>query len=118
MRLFAILMIAVASFSFQANAQGDSKTAETIIKTEVFCDHCDHCESCKPRIETALFEISGVKQAKLNIETQTIKVVYNPKKTTEKEIKEAILKSGYSADGVQPTAEAYGKLDGCCKRKQ
>ncbi len=117
MKALFTLMIVVGSFSFFAQAQGAAKQAEVLIKTEVFCNHCDHCESCKPRIETALFEITGVKQAKLNIETQTIKVVYNPKKTTENEIKEAVLKSGYSADGVQPTAEAYGKLDGCCKRK-
>lgn len=90
---------------------------ELIVKTEVFCDHCNYCESCKPRIETALFEVSGVKQAKLDIETQTVKVVYNSKKTNKEAVINAILASGYAADGVQPKASDYAKLDGCCKRK-
>ncbi|CAN5144439.1 hypothetical protein BH09BAC1_BH09BAC1_08840 [soil metagenome] len=117
MKPFYILVLAFASFSFQAQAQDKAKSKEVIVKTEVYCSHCNYCESCKPRIETALFELTGVKHAKLDIDAQTIKVVYNPKKTTPEEINKTILNSGYPANGVQPTAEAHGKLDACCQRK-
>lgn len=117
MKTFYSLLIVLFSLSFQVNAQGSGKIAELVVKTELFCDHCNYCESCKPRIEAALFQLSGVKQAKLDLEAQTIKVVYNTKKTTKEEVVNAILASGYSVDGVQPKASDYAKLDGCCKRK-
>ncbi len=117
MRLFLFLSAMLFSFHYQASAQTDTKTQEIIVKTAIFCNHCDHCESCKPQIETALFQLSGVKQAKLNIAEQTVRVVYNPKKTSPEAIKQTILNSGYAADGTLPPAEAYAKLDGCCKRK-
>jgi periplasmic mercuric ion binding protein len=114
--IYTIILIAL-TYSFQANAQSKSNVNELTVKTEVFCDHCNHCESCKPRVETALFASAGVKKVKLDIEAQTIHVVFNPKKTNSEEIKKVILSTGYAADGVQPKPEDYAKLDGCCKRK-
>lgn len=99
------------------SAQSKSKTAELTIKTEIFCDHCNYCESCKPNIENALFSLTGVKQVKLDMQAQTIRVVYFPKKTSPEEIRKTVLASGYAADGQQPDAKALGKLDGCCKRQ-
>lgn len=110
-----LLLLALAVTG--ASAQNPSKTAELTIKTEIFCDHCNYCESCKPNIENALFSLTGVKQVKLDIETQTIKVVYYPKKTSPEEIRKTVLASGYAADGQQPDAKAVGTLDNCCKRQ-
>jgi copper chaperone CopZ len=109
-------MIALTSFSFHAAAQFDGKTQEVVIKTEIYCSHCGHCATCRPQIEDALFAITGVKQAKLHIAEQTIKVTFNPKKTSEKDITAAILSNGYAANGVQPTPEAHGKLEACCQK--
>ena len=117
MRIIITLAFAFFAFTSQASAQNAPKTGELTVKTEIFCSHCNHCGSCKPQIETALFEVTGVKQAKLDIATQTINVSYNPNKTSADAIKQAILSSGYAADGVQPTAEAHGKLEACCQRK-
>lgn len=117
MKFIYTFILVLSVYSFQANAQGNSKSKELVVKTEVFCDHCNHCESCKPSIETALFAAPGVKKAKLDIETQTIHVSYNPKKISADEIKKVILSTGYAADGVQPKPADYAKLDGCCKRK-
>ncbi len=115
---FIYTVILIASFySIKITAQSNGKSAEVTIKTEVFCDHCNHCESCKPRVEIALFAAPGVKNVKLDIEAQTIHVVFNPKKINSEDIKKIILGTGYAADGVQPQAEDYAKLDGCCKRK-
>ncbi len=117
MKTFYTFLILACIFSVNAVAQGNSKMEEIVVKTAVFCDHCNYCDSCKPRIETALFAVAGVKQAKLHIESQTIKIVYNTKKTSKAEILNAILSSGYAADGLQPKATDYARLEGCCKRK-
>lgn len=117
MRIIVALAFAFFAFTSQASAQNAPKAGELTVKTEIFCNHCNHCETCKPQIETALFALTGVKQAKLDIATQTIKVSYNPNKTSPEAIKKAILASGYAADGVQPSAEAHGKLEACCQRK-
>lgn len=114
--VYSILLF-LSVFTFHAAAQGKGNLAEVVIKTEVFCSHCQYCESCRPRIESALFNNPGVKQAKLDVATQTIKVTYNPKKTTVEEIKKNILASGYAADGEQPAAKDYDKLEACCKKK-
>lgn len=116
MRVFFILMMTMGAITFQASAQTDGKTQEVVIKTEIYCSHCGHCATCRPQIEDALFAITGVKQAKLNIAEQTIKVTFNPKKTTEEAITQAILSNGYSANGLQPTPEAHAKLEDCCQK--
>jgi len=116
MKAFMVLMIALTSFSFHAAAQSDGKSQEVVIKTEIYCSHCGHCATCRPQIEDALFAITGVKQAKLNIAEQTITVSINPKKTSEEDIITAILSNGYAANGVQPTSEAHAKLEDCCQK--
>ncbi len=116
-KIFCLIPLIIFTFTFKAQAQENGKQVDLVVKTEVFCDHCNYCESCKPKLETALFDTPGVKKAKLDIETQTIHVVFNPKKITSEQIKKVILSTGYAADGVQPNAEDYAKLDGCCKRK-
>ena len=52
----------------------------------------------------------------LNEEKKTITVYYNTKKTDLATIKTAISKLGFDADDVKADADAYAKLDGCCKK--
>jgi len=112
--IFILLILSCAAFT--ASAQKGSK--EIIVRTAVACDHCDACESCKGRVESALYKVKGVKLCEMNSTAQTIRVVYNPKKTNEDQIRQAICACGYEADGMKPTKEAYGKLDGCCRKQE
>lgn len=105
-----VLLMALAPLKAQ-------KTAELVIQTEVFCDHCMQCGSCRPKIEDALLLTKGVKDAKFDNETQTIKVVYNSKKVNPAALRTAVSKAGFKADDVPADPEAYSKLDGCCKKK-
>lgn len=111
-----IWMIVAVLFIALAPTKAQSK-AELTIQTEVFCDHCNGCESCRPTIEDALLLSAGVKNATFDNETQTIKVIYNPKKTDPATLRTAVSKAGYKADDVPADPVAYSKLDGCCKRK-
>lgn len=108
--LCSILLMALVPLQAQ-------NKAELTIQTEVFCDHCIGCESCRPRIEDALLLTKGVKDAKFDDETQTIKVVYNPKKTDPATLRTAVSKAGFKADDIPADPIGYSKLDGCCKRK-
>jgi len=46
-----------------------------------------------------------------------IKVKYNSEKTNLIEIEKAIALSGFKANDLEPTNEAYESLDYCCKKK-
>lgn len=92
------------------------KTAD--IKTEISCDHCMQCGSCGQNIYTHVKDnVEGVKNIKINSETNIITVKYNAEKTNLEEIEKAIALSGYKANDQEPTIEAYNNLDSYCKRK-
>ena len=74
------------------------------------------CEMCKNTIEKGLAFEKGVKMALVDIPENTITVSYNPKKITEKEIKQAVLDLGYMANDMIPTKAAYDNLHACCKK--
>jgi copper chaperone CopZ len=86
-----------------------TETGELAVKTSVVCG------MCKDTIEKNLAFAKGVKSARVDVDTKTLYVKYNPKKTTAHDIKKAITELGYSADEMQPTAEAIEKLHFCCK---
>lgn len=111
-----LLLICAVLFMALPNLKAQN-TAELTMQTEVFCNHCMQCGSCRPVIEDALLLSAGVKDAKFDNETQTIKVVYNTKKTDPATLRTAVSKAGYKADDVPADPVGYSKLDGCCKKK-
>ena len=93
----------------------EKKTQKAVIKTNIVCDHCKECETCGLKFKTEMLKIKGLKMYELDDVAMTFTVYYNSKKTTLKNIKEAISKLGYDADDVKADAQAYESLDGCCK---
>ncbi len=59
-----------------------------------------HCASCVMAIETALKELPGVKEASVNLATETARIVYDPGVTSLEDIKKAIEEVGYEFVGV------------------
>ena len=53
---------------------------------------------------------------KIDSEKNIITVKYNSEKTNLTEIEKAIALSGYNANNLKPTNEAYESLDYCCKK--
>ncbi|MFN5458374.1 MAG: heavy-metal-associated domain-containing protein [Bacteroidota bacterium] len=101
-----LLMIFVASF-MQAQKK-ENKISE--IKFSVK----GNCDACKKRIENAA-DIKGVKFAEWSPDSQQISVKFRNDKVSEKEIKEAILKSGHDVEKDKAPDEIYSKLPACCK---
>ena len=71
------------------------------------------CKMCKKRIENAAL-IKGVKMAQWDQDSQMLKVVYNPSKTTEETIHKSVSDAGHDTNKVTAPDEAYKKLPGCC----
>lgn len=102
---FILWLIFVSSYS------QEKKKKETVtILTSAQCD------MCKERVEKVLAYTKGVKKSRLDVNTKSITVVYNPDKITPEKIREIIAKTGYDADTVAADKDAYDKLPGCCKK--
>lgn len=101
-----ITLILVGSMNIGASAQ-DKKTETAEFKVTGVCG------MCKERIENAAL-IKGVKLAEWDINTQTIKVIYQPKKVTQEEIEKAIAGAGHDTENQKAPEEDYKKLPGCC----
>jgi mercuric ion binding protein len=71
------------------------------------------CMMCKERIENAAL-IKGVKLTEWNKETNMLKVVFNPKKTSLETIHSAVAEAGHETEKVKANKEAYSKLPKCC----
>lgn len=93
------------SFSSVAYAQSDTIQIKTNAKTE----------HCKAKLEKALMYEKGVKSAVLNLQTYTVKVVYNPNKTTVANIKKAIVSAGYDANEMK-SSNNKPKSSAPCKK--
>ncbi len=107
----ALLMLSLCSITIAQNTY----TAATF-KTKIYCDHCSECGSCKARIDKKVLSVKGVKSITLDVKNERIKVVFNPAKTTVKNIKDQINKVGYDADDQKAPKEYVQQLDECCKK--
>jgi mercuric ion binding protein len=103
------VIVMLVLFTNSLFAQSKSK-AEIKIKTSAECD------MCKNTLEKTLAFEKGVKDAKLDLATKEVTVVYNPKKTNPEQLKKAISNAGYDADEVKANNKAFQKLPECCKK--
>ncbi len=75
------------------------------------------CGMCKRKIEKNLAYEKGIEDVNLDIPTKILTVTYNSKKTNPTTIKKIVADTGYDADEVNATPEAYEKLSSCCKKE-
>jgi periplasmic mercuric ion binding protein len=104
--VMAFILVMLSTLSVSAQAQQE----EVKIKTSAVC------KMCKATIEKSLAYEKGIKEATLDVLSQTVTVRYNPKKTDAEQIKKAINETGYDADQLPADARAYDRLDDCCKK--
>jgi periplasmic mercuric ion binding protein len=104
--LTLILLLFAVSF---CSAQEKTKKISTVTFTVK-----GNCEQCKDRIENAA-DLKGVKLAQWDSKTQKLKITFREDKVSEKEIKDAILKSGHDVNDEKAPEQVYNKLPDCCK---
>jgi periplasmic mercuric ion binding protein len=106
------LMILIALLiATAAQAQEKKKVETLVIKTNAVC------EMCEKTIEGNLIYEKGVKTVDLDLETTTVKVEYDPKKTSPEKIKTALTKLGYYADEMPGDEKAFRDLPACCQKE-
>lgn len=105
--LTALLLIASAT----TWAQKKGEPVSLIIRTNAVCDMCE------TTIETELLYEKGVKAVDVDLETNTINVKVDAKKTDLLKVRTAITKLGYAADDMEPDMAAREKLPACCKKE-
>jgi mercuric ion binding protein len=110
--LFAVMIMTIMlGAGNQTIAQEKKNSSEEVkIQTSAVCG------MCKERIENNLSFEKGIKSVSLDSETKIVTVGYSPKKTNPDNIRLAISKIGYDADGVAADPVAYEKLPACCKK--
>ena len=59
------------------------------------------CGSCAVAVRKALTPLEGVKKADVSVERNKATVVYGDSQVTEKQLREAISKTGFKAEVIQ-----------------
>ena len=107
-----ILAIALFTVGVGLAAQAQTKALETAkIKTPNAL-----CEACKNRIETYLKRYDGITMINVNYRKGETQVKYLTDRINIEEIKTAIANTGYDADDVPATEDAYNRLPKTCKK--
>lgn len=92
-RIVLIMMLFLASLSFNLNAQ--DKKAKNADKKEVIFDVSMTCDNCKKRIEKNIAFEKGVSDMKVDLPSKTVMVIYHTNKTNQEKLQKAIEKLGY-----------------------
>ena len=94
MMLFILFAGNAYNLSAQDGGKKVKKTEEVVFLTNIFCNNC------KAKIEKNISWEKGVKDLTVNLEKKTVTIVYNPQKTTEEKLKNAIEKLGYTCETI------------------
>lgn len=96
MKIFKTLLLCAALFiGFGASAQTAAKKAKT--ETVTFNVAMD-CHSCQAKIEKNIPWEKGVKDLSVDLESKQVTIKYDPSKTTEAKLKEAIEKLDFACE--------------------
>lgn len=55
-----------------------------------------HCAMCSSRMQKAFTDARGVREAEVNLESKSARVVYDAGKLTEDDLKKIVTKTGYT----------------------
>lgn len=102
------------ALAIQANAQevAPAKSVETLaIQSSAICDMCERT------IETEMIYEKGVKKVNVDLETAKVHVTYDTRKTNADNLRAALTKLGYAADGTAGDPAAFAKLPQCCQKE-
>lgn len=99
MAVAAVMLVAPFTVAQAAPFEGfpKEKPADKNVVEVVFATNM-HCENCVKKINENIAFLKGVKDLKVSLKDQTIRIKYDRRKTDEKTLAAAINKLGYKAD--------------------
>jgi copper chaperone CopZ len=77
------------------NAQDNKKEVQKKKKDEVTFSVNMHCDNCKAKIEKTLTWEKGVKDLDTKLEKKTVRIIFDPRKTTKEKLQKVIEDMGY-----------------------
>ena len=57
-----------------------------------------HCPSCVMAVELSMKDLDGVEDAKADLDTNSVKVEYNPDKVTDADLVGAVKEAGFDVE--------------------
>ena len=96
----AVMLAAPFAAAQAAPFEGFATEADKNVGEVVFATNM-HCDKCVNKLNENLAFLKGVKDLKVSLKDQTIKIKYDRRKTDEKTLADAIKKLGYKADKVE-----------------
>ena len=107
--IFSLVFLATILFSGpELLAQNNKKVVEAEFLVNGVCN------MCKNRIETAAYDLHGVKSVEWNKTTKKIVVKFKPSKVSLEDIHAAIAAVGHTTSEIKATEEDYESLPNCC----
>lgn len=95
-KIFFLIMVCLTTFSFGTYAQ--DKKAKKNNKEQVVFDVSMTCHNCQKKIEKNIPFEKGVSDMKVDLDSKTVMVQYNPNKTNVGDLQQAFKKLGYEAN--------------------
>lgn len=97
--LFAVpaASVAIPAEASVTRSAPDKKETKTVtFKTTM------HCENCVRKVTENISFLRGVKDLKVSLEENVVTITYDPARTSEQTLADAIRKLGYEVEKVEP----------------
>ncbi len=116
------MTITLLALSMAPFAQNGTAPHYALAATAVHIEHLEIksstvCDMCVNTIKENLIYEKGVKKVEVDLATSTVHIDYDPHKNTAEALRAALIKLGYSADGVPGDPKAFAKLPMCCQKE-
>ncbi|MFO7875403.1 MAG: heavy metal translocating P-type ATPase [Desulfovermiculus sp.] len=92
--------------------QGLDQGQDGNVRTQRFAIKGMTCAACSARVERVVSWMDGVHSAQVNLATESMQVSWDPDKVSPEEIKAAVHKAGYEAEGVSTGSEVELDIQG------
>lgn len=118
MSILVLILVLPLNIQAQKEMKKNKKQAEVNIATNM------HCTSCKNKLETELGFEKGVKEVKADLTTNSINIIYNPRKSSPEDFVARIQKTGYQAKIIIQNCENKNesqknkKNTKCCNKEE
>lgn len=107
-----LLLLIIMSSLFSACSMDDGKYANAKFKV------WGNCEMCKERIEEAVKEQSGVKEAEWDVDSKIIEIKYDSAAVNINTLHKIIAAVGHDTELIAGDSTAYDSLHSCCQYKR
>jgi mercuric ion binding protein len=104
------LLLVVVTALLSTGCQNNSSLETATIKASTMV-----CGTCAKTIKKAIYTVEGVKDVNVDVDKKIVEVKFVPAQTNLSTIERAITDAGYDANDKKRDADAYEKLEECCK---